>query len=60
MSGWVLDNTTGGTGSTIQLQVLGMVQRVDAQLGAYARCGYLIDSEGNEWTPGVPWKEGDY
>lgn len=37
VSGWTLDNASGNTGSTRQLQLLGLLQRPDNALGAYAR-----------------------
>lgn len=49
-SGWTLDNASGGTGSTIQLQILGMVQRADAQLGAYAKWKVRINR--HQWNAG--------
>lgn len=36
-SGWVLDNASSGTGSTIQLQTFGLVQVADNAFGAYAK-----------------------
>lgn len=36
-STWQLDNASGNTGSTRQLQLLGLVQRIGNALGTYAR-----------------------
>ena len=37
VSGWLLDNATGNTGSTRQLQLLGLVQTADNAMGTYAK-----------------------
>lgn len=50
VSGWTLDNASGGTGSTIQLQILGMIQRADAQTGAYAKWKVRINR--HQWNSG--------
>lgn len=49
-SGWTLDNASGGTGSTIQLQILGMVQRVDATTGTFAKWKVRINR--HQWNAG--------
>jgi len=49
-SGWTLDNASGGTGSTIQLQIIGMVQRVDAVTGAFAKWKVRINR--HQWNGG--------
>ena len=36
-SGWLLDNASGNTGSTRQLQLLGLVQTADNAFGTYAK-----------------------
>lgn len=36
-SGWLLDNSGEGTGATLQVQLLGLVQRPDNEFGAYAK-----------------------
>lgn len=48
VSGWVLDNTTGATSSTRQLQVLGLVRRPDVVLGAAARWKVRINQ--HQWN----------
>lgn len=48
VSGWTLDNTTGATSNTRQLQVMGMVQRVDATTGAYAKWKVRINQ--HQWN----------
>lgn len=37
VSGWQLDNASGNTGSTRQLQLLGLVQTQDNAMGTYAK-----------------------
>lgn len=37
VSGWVLDNATGNTGSTYQVQLLGLVVTPDNAFGTYAK-----------------------
>lgn len=37
LSGWVLDNATAGTGATVQLKLVGLVQKPDNAFGAYAK-----------------------
>jgi len=50
VSGWVLDNNTPGTGNTLQLQVLGLVQRADVTTGAYAKWKVRINR--HQWNGG--------
>lgn len=51
ISGWVLDNASGATSSTRQLQVIGMIQRVDAQLGTFAKWKVRINQ--HQWGAAV-------
>lgn len=37
VSGWQFDNSSGGTGATKQVQLLGLVQTADNAFGAYAK-----------------------
>lgn len=37
MSGWQFNNSTTGTGATLQLHLFGLVQRADNTFGAYAK-----------------------
>jgi hypothetical protein len=37
MSGWQFNNSTTGTGATLQLHLFGLVQRADNGFGAYAK-----------------------
>lgn len=50
-SGWTLDNTSGGVLATKQVQVLGLVQRVDVVLGASAHWKVRINN--HVWNTGV-------
>lgn len=36
-SSWMLDSSTAGTGATLQVRILGLEQRADNELGAYAK-----------------------
>lgn len=36
-SGWLVDNSGTGTGITLQVQLLGLVQRLDNEFGQYAK-----------------------
>jgi hypothetical protein len=47
-SGWTLDNTSGATSSTRQLQILGLIQRADVGTGAYAKWKVRINQ--HQWN----------
>lgn len=47
-SGWTLDNTTGATSNTRQLQCFGLVQRPDVGTGTYAKWKVRINQ--HQWT----------
>lgn len=44
VSGWMLDNTTEAGTSTLQMKILGLVQRVDNAFGQYAKYQCLINN----------------
>ena len=47
-SGWTLDNTSGSTSNTRQVQIIGMVQRVDAVTGQFAK--WLVRINQHQWN----------
>jgi len=51
LSGWMLDNATEAVGATLQCKILGLVQRVDNELGAYAK--WLVKINNHELAGGV-------
>lgn len=44
VSGWTLDNATGGTGATLQLKALGLSPVRDNAFGAYAKWRVVINN----------------
>lgn len=51
-SGWTLDNASGGTGSTIQLQIVRFKQTADNQIGlAYQK--WLVRINNHQFSAGV-------
>lgn len=44
VSGWMFDNTSGGTGATKQLQLLGLIQTSDNAFGASAKWKVRINN----------------
>lgn len=51
VSGWLLDNATEAATSTLQCRILGLVQRVDVELGAYAK--WLVKINNHELAGGT-------
>lgn len=51
LSGWLLDNATEAVGATLQCRILGLVQRADNELGAYAK--WLVKINNHELAGGV-------
>lgn len=50
-SGWLFDNASGGTGATIQLQLLGLINTADNAYGQYAKWKCRINV--HQFTGGV-------
>lgn len=51
VSGWQLGNTTEDVTSTLQCRILGLVQRADNAVGAYAK--WLVKINSHELEPGA-------
>lgn len=51
VSGWLLDNATEADTSTLQCRILGLVRRVDVELGAYAK--WLVKINNHELAGGT-------
>lgn len=51
LSGWLLDNATEAVTAALQCRILGLVQRVDNELGAYAK--WLVKINNHELGAGT-------
>jgi hypothetical protein len=51
LSGWMLDNATEAVTAALQCRILGLVQRVDNELGAYAK--WLVKINNHELGAGT-------
>lgn len=51
ISGWTLDNATEGVGATLQVRILGLVQRIDNEFGQYAK--YYVKINNHELSAGT-------
>ncbi len=51
LSGWKLDNASGATGATLQLKLLGLVQRQNNAYGTYAK--WLVKINAHQFAAGV-------
>lgn len=51
VSGWVVDNAGEGSGSTLQVKLLGLVRRQDNAFGAYAK--WLVKINNHELAAGT-------
>lgn len=50
-SGWLLDNASEGTGATLQCKILGLVQRIDNEVGQFAK--WLVKINNHELGSGT-------
>jgi hypothetical protein len=50
VSGWMLNNSGNGTGSTIQLQILRAAQRLDNAIGQY--CKWIVRINNHQFSAG--------
>lgn len=51
VSGWMLDNSTEATTSTLQMKIMGLVQRTDNTFGQFAK--YLVKINNHIFAAGV-------
>lgn len=51
ISGWMMDNATEGVGATLQVRILGLVQRPDNTIGQYAK--YYVKINNHELSAGT-------
>jgi hypothetical protein len=51
LSGWMLDSNTAATGATLQCKIMGLVQRADNAIGAYAK--WLVKINNHELAAGT-------
>lgn len=51
LSGWVLDNATAGTGATLQVRLMALIQRKDNTFGTYAK--WLVKINNHSYAAGT-------